>query len=1057
MATWVKGIDFKNSDNTSITAGVGVFGTDTVTNKLYMGLGANPWDNAGLQVTSSSIDFKGNKIYHAGDRPTVSEIGAAPASHNHTSLTGVTTIGGGGATGTYGSLTISGAKNSWAGIHFSNAGDTSLMVDSNGLFGVHTVGSGWKWSFDGSGNLTVGTVPWARLSGVPSTFAPSAPHANSISGSNNTGVSTANDASKIWKSGFYETSNGTNYPSTGSWYWLIHAGHSSNNNGGSYQYGMQLAGQNGTNNFFIRTTNNVGTGTWNQLYHTNNKPTPSDIGAAESSHNHTSLTGVTSIGGAGASSSWGSVNISGAKGGWAGVHFSDFGYVWMVRNDGYTGMWKNGGNPVFAFDNNGALATGSVGWDKITSKPSTYAPSSHDHSRLVGINDTRSTNYTPATERTEFKVTFQGNGTNSVSDGGSWYTLMHIPRYPDSSGGYGSQIALTDNENLWYRKGTSDSAWGNWRRIWHSGNFDPSSKSDSSHNHDGVYMKQISANGFYGMTANGDASNWVRTTVNGIIPYASGGASSLGTSSWPFSEVYANNIYDNGVLLENKFAPASHSHSYLPLSGGSLSGALTLANNTWNNVGDDALIGDCNQAGMIGIKGSNGNTGIYLASYSGSTAQTITTNGSGTLTISGTTTGTFSGSLAGNASTATTLQNSRTINGTSFNGSANIVTSSWGTARTLTIGNTGKSVDGSGAVNWTLAEIGAAEASHTHAYLPLSGGSMRGEITSYYSVNLINSGQLMFGIDGGTAITQTCTLSTDSYGGFKFYTGEGLEAIISRRGRLNGFVGFDNSFDIETSTSPSITFYPNTNTTSDTGGRLIFKSTDNQNVQLRHEWYDAALMPFGLIIEKASGNTQNYNAALKVEGAIICGCNASSGNIDNTNKADARLVRGATDSSGSVKLQLGGTNTTASFEVVNPNWTTAWFSCGNTGIRATSYSNFSDKTLKTNIKEFNDSIVDKMNNIKVYNYNYKSDYDDEITTYSGEAVLLENMPEQRWGVIAQEIEEIFPELITESVVLIDGENKKVKSVDVYGLTVLTLEYAKELKAEIESIKQAIGI
>lgn len=47
--------------------------------------------------------------------------------------------------------------------------------------------------------------------------------------------------------------------------------------------------------------------------------------------------------------------------------------------------------------------------------------------------------------------------------------------------------------------------------------------------------------------------------------------------------------------------------------------------------------------------------------------------------------GGLSGTLSGNATTATTLQTSRTINGTSFNGSANITTSYWGTARTFYI------------------------------------------------------------------------------------------------------------------------------------------------------------------------------------------------------------------------------------------------------------------------------------------------------------------------------------------------------------------------------------
>ena len=75
----------------------------------------------------------------------------------------------------------------------------------------------------------------------------------------------------------------------------------------------------------------------------------------------------------------------------------------------------------------------------------------------------------------------------------------------------------------------------------------------------------------------------------------------------------------------------------------------------------------------------------------------------------------FVGNLQGNATTATTLQNTRTINGTNFNGSANITTANWGTARNITIGNTAKSVNGSGNVTWNLNEIGAAASNHTHA------------------------------------------------------------------------------------------------------------------------------------------------------------------------------------------------------------------------------------------------------------------------------------------------------------------------------------------------------
>lgn len=58
--------------------------------------------------------------------------------------------------------------------------------------------------------------------------------------------------------------------------------------------------------------------------------------------------------------------------------------------------------------------------------------------------------------------------------------------------------------------------------------------------------------------------------------------------------------------------------------------------------------------------------------------------------------GTVTATLSGNATTATTLITGRTINGTSFNGSANITTDNWGTARTIN----GVSVNGS--TNYTL-------------------------------------------------------------------------------------------------------------------------------------------------------------------------------------------------------------------------------------------------------------------------------------------------------------------------------------------------------------------
>lgn len=52
------------------------------------------------------------------------------------------------------------------------------------------------------------------------------------------------------------------------------------------------------------------------------------------------------------------------------------------------------------------------------------------------------------------------------------------------------------------------------------------------------------ANSYYGlMNPQRDASNWIRTTANGLLPYKSGGgSSSLGTNSWPFNQVVAQHL-----------------------------------------------------------------------------------------------------------------------------------------------------------------------------------------------------------------------------------------------------------------------------------------------------------------------------------------------------------------------------------------------------------------------------------------------------------------------------------------------------------------------------------
>ncbi len=44
------------------------------------------------------------------------------------------------------------------------------------------------------------------------------------------------------------------------------------------------------------------------------------------------------------------------------------------------------------------------------------------------------------------------------------------------------------------------------------------------------------------MHSDGTDSNWLRTPLNGLIPYASGGASALGSSAWPFNNGYFKSL-----------------------------------------------------------------------------------------------------------------------------------------------------------------------------------------------------------------------------------------------------------------------------------------------------------------------------------------------------------------------------------------------------------------------------------------------------------------------------------------------------------------------------------
>lgn len=185
------------------------------------------------------------------------------------------------------------------------------------------------------------------------------------------------------------------------------------------------------------------------------------------------------------------------------------------------------------------------------------------------------------------------------------------------------------------------------------------------------------------------------------------------------------------------------------IAGGNITGNITLPNDTslmWSRNTDYAKIlfkntADSNSDSYMNfIIGDNGNEYFKFSSVSGSTSTNLLTIKSDHLRFKGNPvyhTGNKPspadiGALASNgtAVAATKLATARKINGISFDGTGDITTTNWGTARNITIGNSKKSVNGSVDMSWSLADIGAAAASHSHNYLPLSGGTLTGIVTA---------------------------------------------------------------------------------------------------------------------------------------------------------------------------------------------------------------------------------------------------------------------------------------------------------------------------------------
>lgn len=182
----------------------------------------------------------------------------------------------------------------------------------------------------------------------------------------------------------------------------------------------------------------------------------------------------------------------------------------------------------------------------------------------------------------------------------------------------------------------------------------------------------------------------------------------------------------------------------------------------WRNSTDSTL----NTKSWKTIVDSANYTGIVLkigTATKGSATLPIYLN-AGTPTACSTTLGV---SITGNAATATKLQTARTINGTSFDGTTNIVTAYWGTARTISLSG---AVTGSASVNGsqnvtitTTYQFGSIDGRYVGGNKTANHGSSGTAYTAdTYSSTFVNKAFVAFAERGSWAYDNNGYVSTDT-------------------------------------------------------------------------------------------------------------------------------------------------------------------------------------------------------------------------------------------------------------------------------------------------------
>jgi hypothetical protein len=466
-----------------------------------------------------------------------------------------------------------------------------------------------------------------------------------------------------------------------------------------------------------------------------------------------------------------------------------------------------------------------------------------------------------------------------------------------------------------------------------------------------------------------------------------------------------------------------------------------------------------------GVSDAGATSNFRHAWYDGASYINVTA-ASGVVTFNGQVTATtFNGALSGNAATATTLQTTRAINGTNFDGSAAITTANWGTARTITVGATGKSVNGSGNVSWSLAEIGAPSTTGTGAS-GTWGISITGNAGSVTNGVYTTGDQTVFGVksfraDGAGELNQLRIVNNT--------TAAVVQSAITL-GYSSNFFGFRVVNVNNPSSTAAGDFKIQRGQVSSWADCLVISNSNNVTItgDIRAPiFYDSnntayyvdpsitsnivGLTVANTITGSISGNAATattLQTARTINGTSFNG----SANITTANWGTARTIWGQSiNGSANITAPVrpaAGSVTAPAFSTSGDTNTGIYFSAEDVmnvttgGTLAATFAANGDFTAVGNVTAYSDASLKK--DVKVI-----SDPLEKVKAIRGVTYTRIDTEQVSSGVIAQEVEAVLPEVVH------TGEDG-IKSVAYGNMVGLLIEAIKEQQTQIEALTSEIN-